>query len=86
MDSGTNAKRHSSGVNDEISDLSEEVILVSEPVNSSISVRISIDECHSLESSSSLDCGKSHSITDKLGVVILDDWRANSIGTRWEID
>jgi len=85
MDTSTNTNRHSSSINDEVSDLSEKVVLVGEPVDSSISIWVGIDESHSLEARGGLNSGKSDGISNKLGIVVLDDRSADNIGTRWEV-
>ena len=72
MDTSTSSDRHSRSVDDEVADLSEEVVLVRIPVNTSIRIRVAVDQSNASKTSGCLDCWDRDSITDELGIVKLD--------------
>lgn len=77
-----------SDIDDKVTDRAVEIVLVGEPVGaiSAHDVRIGIDEAHALERSSSLENGELPSIADELGVVVLEEWFADHVGARREVD
>lgn len=86
MDPSTYCRRHSRQVDDQISDLAEEVVCVGIPVLPTVQVRIGVNDGHALKRGGSFDGGKSNGISDQLGVVELDHWLAHDVCTGWEID
>jgi hypothetical protein len=72
MDTSASSDRHSRGVDDEVADLTEEIVLVRIPVDTSISIRITIDQSNASKASSSLDSWYRNGITNELGIVKLD--------------
>ena len=77
---------HGGHINNEITNLAIEVVLIGIPIGATIFVRVSIDECHTFESWSSFNSGKSDGVSDKLSVIILDDWSADEVSTGWEVN
>lgn len=86
MDTRPCCRRHSCQVDDEISDLAEEVVLIRVPVCPSIHVRIGVDDGHTFERRGSFDGRKGDSISDNLGVVELNHGFADYVRTRRKID
>ena len=72
MDTSTSSDRHSCSIDDEVADLPEEVVLVRIPVNTSIRIRITINQSNASKASGCLDCWDRDGITDELGIVKLD--------------
>ena len=70
-----------SQINVEVPNLAEEVVLVRIPIVSTIVIRITVDDSNAYERWQSFDSGERRSITDKLGVVQLDDRLADSVCT-----
>ena len=77
VDTGTCSNRHSRGVDDEVANLAEEVVLVRVPVYASISIRIAVNQSNASKASSSLDGWDRDGITNELGIVKLDKGRAD---------
>lgn len=77
VDTGTCSNRHSRGVDDEVADLTEEVVLVRIPVYASISIRIAVNQSNASKACSSLDGWDRDGITNELGIVKLDKGRAD---------
>jgi hypothetical protein len=86
MDTRSNSDRHSSRIDDEIADLSEEVVLISIPVDTTSSVGIGVHQRNAHKASSSLDGGNRDCITDELCVVKLDERGGNTVSSRREVD
>jgi hypothetical protein len=84
----TSGSLGSRNVNDEVADLTVEVVLVGEPVGTITTwdIRICVHDSHALEGGGSLDGGEVVDITNKLGVVVLDDGFAHSVGTSREVN
>ncbi len=85
MNSSTNSWRHRSQVDDKVSDLAIEVVLVRKPVDT-IDIWVSINDRHTLETCRGLDCRKAESVTDHLGVVVLVERSADDIGSWRKVD
>ena len=75
-----------SKVHDKVADLSEEVVLVDVPVGAAILVWIAVEDCHALEVRGRLDGRLRDSVTNQLSVVVHDDWLADPICARGEVD
>lgn len=78
-------RRHGSEVNNEVANLTEEVVLVGVPVVPGVVVWIGVDNGDTLERSRCLDSRDVDSIADKLGVVQLNEGCADEVGARWEV-
>ena len=72
MNTSASCRRHGSQVNDEVPNLTKEVVLVGIPVAAGGVVRVRVNDSDTLESSRSLDSGDSVGVTNELGVIILD--------------
>lgn len=86
VDTSTRGLRHGGQVDLEVADLTEEVVLVGEPVVAVGIVWVRVDDSHALEAGSSLEGRWVHGIANELGVVVLDDRLADEVGTRREVD
>lgn len=78
--------RHRSQINHKIPDLAKEVVLISIPVDTSVGVRVRVNNSNTLKASSGFDSRKCNRITNELSVVVLYDWRADDISPWREID
>jgi len=74
------------GINDKVSDLSVEVVLVGVPVATGVSVRVGINNSHSSKVWQSRDRWWIDCVTNKLGHIILDDRARHSISSLREVD
>ena len=72
-------------VDDKVSDLAKEIVLVGVPV-SVIAVRVRVDNGNTSEAGRCFNCRKCNRIADKLGVIILDQWRADEVRSRWKVN
>ena len=72
MDTSASCRRHSSQVNDEIPNLTKEIVLVGIPVAAGRVVRVRVNDSDTLESSRSLNSRDSVGVTNELGVIVLD--------------
>ncbi|CAI6089739.1 unnamed protein product [Clonostachys chloroleuca] len=70
----------------EVANLSEEVVLVGEPVVTGVSVRVGVDDSHALEVGTGLEGGDIRKITNQVGVVVGNDGLGDNVGTRGEVD
>jgi hypothetical protein len=77
-------ERHLGEVEDEVSDLAEELVLVLEPVPpiTSRDVRIRVDQGNAYKRAAALDSRRADSVADELGVVELDNGRAYFVRAR----
>jgi len=76
----------SSGVDDEVTNLTVEVVLVGEPVESVGSVRIRLDHEGALEVGSSQEGGEVVGISNKLCQIVLNQRGRNQVSSRGEED
>ncbi len=60
--------------------------LIGIPINTTSSVGIRVNQGDALEASGGLDSRDADRITNELGIVELDERRADRVGARWEID
>ena len=86
VNTGTSSLRHASKVNDKVTNLAEEVVLVSKPIVSVGFVWVRVNDGHTDEVSSSLESRRVHSVTNHMGVVVLDKWSADEIRARRKVD
>jgi len=86
VDTSTRSRWHSSQVDDEVPNLTEEVVLVGVPVGSSVLIWIRVNDSDTLEACCSLYSWNGDGIANELCVVQLDDWLADEVVTRWEVD
>ena len=75
-----------SQIDDEVPNLTEEVVLVGIPVVAVIVIHVGIDDCDTLKRWCCLQHWQSDSITNKLRVIVLDDRPADDIGARRKVD
>jgi len=80
------SERAAGEVNDKVADLTVEVVLVRVPVVTAIGIWITVNQSDALKARAGLESGDCDSITNQLSVVILDDWRAEKVGTRRKVD
>lgn len=85
VDSSASGRRHSSQINDEVPNLTEEVVLIGVPIGTSILIWIRVNDGDSLEACCALDGWWRAGVTDKLGVIELDDWFADEVVAGWEV-
>lgn len=86
MDTRTTCRRHGCQINDEVANLAEEVVLIGIPVGPCIIVGVAVHDCDALERWCGFDRRKIDSISDKLGVVQLNQRLADEVGTRRKVD
>ena len=86
MNTGSSADRHRSSIDNEVTDLPEEVVLVSIPVDTSIGVWIGVDQRNASKPSRSLDCGNRNCIADELCVVELNKRGGDAVSSGREVD
>lgn len=86
VDTGTGSGGHRGQVDDEVADLAEEVVLVGEPVDASVSVRVCVNDGHADEASGGLQGWWLGEISDHLRVVVLGQWLADHVGSGGEVD
>lgn len=86
VNTSTVGEWHGREVNIKVSDLTEEVVLVGKPVDSTIFIWVGIDDSHASEVGSGLECWNVESITDHVGVVVLLQWSADHVRSWWEVD
>ena len=72
-------------VDDKVSDLAKEIVLVGVPI-AVITVRVRVDNGDTSEAGRCFDCRKCDRIADKLGIIILDQWRADEVRSRWKVN
>ena len=77
---------HVCHVEDEVSDLPVEVVLIRVPVVAAVGVRVTVNQSNALEAGAGLESRDRDGITNQLSVVILDNWRAEKVGTRREVN
>ncbi|CAH0048977.1 unnamed protein product [Clonostachys solani] len=70
----------------EVANLSEEVVLVGEPVVTGISIRVRVDDSHALEVGTGLEGRDIREVTNQVGVVVGNDGLGDNVGTRGEVD
>ncbi|CAG9937310.1 unnamed protein product [Clonostachys rosea f. rosea IK726] len=70
----------------EVANLSEEVVLVGEPVVTGVGVGVGVDDSHALEVGTGLEGGDIRKITNQVGVVVGNDGLGDNVGTRGEVD
>jgi hypothetical protein len=80
------ARRHASKINHKVANLPVEIVLVGVPILAKIIIGVGINDRNALERRSSLEGGDIDRVTDKLGVVVLDNRRTDEVGACWEID
>lgn len=86
VNTSTVSEWHGREINVEVSDLTEEVVLVGEPVDSTIFIWVGIDDSHASEVGSGLEGWNVESITDHVGVVVLLQRSADHVRPWWEVD
>ena len=86
VETGAPVDGHLGEVDDEVANLTEEVVLVNPPVVTVVLVGVGIDDSHALEAGSGLDRGRADGIANKLSVVKLDNGLADDVGTGREVD
>ena len=72
-------------IDDKVSDLAKEIVLVGVPV-AVIAVRVRVDNGNTSEAGRCFNCRKCNRIADKLGVIILDQRRADEVCSRWKVN
>ena len=72
-------------VDDKVSDLAKEIVLVGVPV-AVIAVRVRVDNGNTSEAGRCFNCRRCNRIADKLGVIILDQRRADEVRSRWKVN
>ena len=72
-------------VNDEITDLAIEVVLIRVPIPIG-PVRVRVDHGDTCEAGCCFEGGESNCIANKLSIIILYQWRADKVCSRWEVD
>ena len=75
MNTSTGSLRQSGEIDDEVADLTEEVILVCVPIVAIVVVWICINDSYACEARSGFQSRRIQSVADKLSVVVLDDRR-----------
>lgn len=85
VDTGTNSLGHTSQINLEVANLTEEVVLVGEPIDTVV-VGVRVNDGHALKVGSSLESRERGDITDELSVVVGNNGLGDDIGTRGEVD
>jgi hypothetical protein len=85
MNTSADIHRHCGSINDEVSNLTEKVILIGIPIGAPSSVWIRVDQSDTLEVGGSLDGWNGDSITHKLRVVKLDKRGADHISPRRKV-
>lgn len=73
-------------VDDEVTNLPEEIVLIGVPILSPLVIWIRIDDRNPHKGRSGLERGKGLGITHKLGKVELNDGSTDQIRAGWEID
>ena len=73
-------------IDDKVSDLAIEIVLVGVPIGAFVVVRVRVDNGDTSEAGRCFDCGNCNRIADKLGVIILNQWLADEIGSRWKVN
>ena len=86
VNASTVGKWHGREVNVKVPDLTEEVVLVSKPVDSTILIWVGIDDSHASEVGSCLQGWNVESIADHVGVVVLLQWSADHVRSWWKVD
>lgn len=86
MNASAYRSRHSGQVDDEVSDLSEEIILVGIPVGSCIIIGIRVDHCNTLERRRCLYGRNGNSVADELSIIHLYDRFADEIGSGGKVN
>ncbi len=86
MDPGTCRSRKACQVNDEVSDLTEEVVLVGVPICPGIGIRVGVNNCDAYKIGSSFEDGQADGISDELRVVQLNNRLADNVGTGRKVD
>jgi len=69
VDTSTYGCRHCSHIDDEVSDLAEEVVLVGVPIRACVFIWIRIDESNTDKASCALDGRASDGVANELGIV-----------------
>ena len=77
---------HTSKIDLEVSDLTEEVVLVGPPVVASVIIRIRVDDTNTLETSVGLDGGDGVEVTNEVSVVVRNDGSGNKVSSGREVD
>ncbi len=85
MNTSTATERHTGQVNNKVTNLAEEVVLIRKPVDSSILVRIGVNNSHAREAGSGLKSWGVDSIANHMSVIVLLQWRADHVNTWGEI-
>ena len=85
MNAGTRSSRHRSDVNDEVSDLAIEIVLIGIPVDT-VRVWVGIDDGDTRELGRCFDRWDGNRIANKLRVIVLDDRRTDQIRSRWKVN
>lgn len=86
VNSSTVGEWHASKINVEVSDLTEKVVLVGKPIDSTILIWVGINDSHASEVGSGLDGWNVESITDHVGVVVLLQWSADHVRSWWKVN
>ncbi|CAG9998128.1 unnamed protein product [Clonostachys byssicola] len=86
VDTSTRGLGLGGDVNLEVANLSEEVVLVGEPVVTGVGVRVCVNDSHALEVGTGLEGGDIREITNHVSVVVGNDGLGDNVGTRGEVD
>ena len=73
-------------IDDKVSHLAKEIVLVGVPIGALLVVRVRVNNGDTSEGGRCFDCRKCNRIAHKLGVIILNQWLADEVRSRWKVN
>ena len=86
MYTSASTRWQTSKVDDEIPNLTIEVILIRVPICTFWQVRIGVEDSDTLEVGQNFDRGQAGGVSNHLSVVVLNEWSRDHVGTGREVD